>query len=234
MVDTEATLKGLNKPDRIKLVLQLESEMNSDIKELTLEIIGFVAQMKRVDVDVAFVKNVNEKLVNQLIETERQCWANAQYSRRECLEVVGIPTSISNDSLEANISKVFDKLGVHVEGKDIQACHHLKDNDQVIIKFSNRKDSLQVLRVKKDLKSLDPTELNFPEGMRIFINEILCAYYRGLWNKCKILKGMGKLHVFLVSNVTIKVKILENDRVKPITLAADLKKMFPAIDVDNL
>ena len=45
---------------------------------------------------------------------------------------------------------------------------------------------------------------------------------------------MGKLHVFLVSNVTIKVKILENDRVKPITLAADLKKMFPAIDVDNL
>ena len=183
MVDTEATLKGLNKPDRIKLVLQLESEMNSDIKELTLEIIGFVAQMKRVDVDVAFVKNVNEKLVNQLIETERQCWANAQYSRHEYLEVVGIPTSIPNDTLEANISKVFDKLGAHVEGKDIQTCHCLKDNDRVIIRFSNRKDSLQVLCVKKDLKSLDPTELNFPESMRIFINEILCAYYRGLWNK---------------------------------------------------
>ena len=29
----EATLKDLNKPDLIKLVLQLESEMNSDIKE---------------------------------------------------------------------------------------------------------------------------------------------------------------------------------------------------------
>ena len=136
--------------------------------------------------------------------------------------------------MEANITKIFGKLGVHVEGKDIQACHCLKDNYRFIIKLSNRKDSLQVLRVKKDLKSLDPTELDFPEGTRIFINESLYAYYRGLWNKCKTLKGMGKLHVFFVSNGTIKAKILENDRAKPITHAADLKKMFPGIDIDNL
>ena len=43
---------------------------------------------------------------------------------------------------------------------------------------------------------------------------------------------MGKLYVFFVSNGTIKDKILENDRTKPITHAADLK-MFPDIDVDN-
>ena len=35
MVHVKATLKDLNKPDLINLVLQLESEMNSDIKELT-------------------------------------------------------------------------------------------------------------------------------------------------------------------------------------------------------
>ena len=128
---------------------------------------------------------------------------------------------------------VFGKIGVHVEGKHIQACHRLKDNDRAIVKFSNRKESLQIPRVKKELKSLDPTELDFPEGIKIFINESLCAYYHGLWNKCKTLKGMGKLHVFFVSNGTIKVKILENDRVKPITHAADLK-MFPDIDIDNL
>ena len=45
---------------------------------------------------------------------------------------------------------------------------------------------------------------------------------------------MGKLHVFFVSNGTIKVKILENDQVKPITHAANLKKMFPDIDIKNL
>ena len=67
---------------------------------------------------------------------------------------------------------VFDELGVHVEGKDIQACHCLKDNDRDIIKLSNEKDNLQVLRVKKDLKSLNPTELDLPEGMIIFINRV--------------------------------------------------------------
>ena len=81
MDHTEATLKGLNKPDLIK-----------------------------VGADVAIVKNVNKKLVNQLIETERQCWANAQYSMQECLEAVGIPTPISNDLLETSNSKVFDKV----------------------------------------------------------------------------------------------------------------------------
>ena len=30
-------------------------------------------------------------------------------------------------------------------------------------------------------------------------------------------RGMGKLHVFFVSNGVIKVKILENDRAKPNT-----------------
>ena len=115
-----------------------------------------------------------------------------------------------------------------------KACHRLKDNDRAIIKLSNRKDSLQILCVKKDLKSLDTTDLDFPEGTRIFINESLCAYYCGLWNNCKKLKGMGKLHVFSVSNGTVKVKILENDGAKPITHAVDLKKTFKDINIDNL
>ena len=88
---------SLNKPDLIKRVLQLESEMNSDIKELTSEIRDLVTQMKKVEADVAIVKNENDNLVNQLIETERQCWVNSQYSRQECLEVVGISTSIPSD-----------------------------------------------------------------------------------------------------------------------------------------
>ena len=56
MFHREVTLKGLNKTWPNKLVLQLESEMNSDIKELTSEIRDLVAQMKKVEADVAIVK----------------------------------------------------------------------------------------------------------------------------------------------------------------------------------
>ena len=81
MVNLEVILKSLNKLDLNKLVFQLESEMSSDIKELTSENSNLVKEMKKVEVGVAIVKNVNEKLVNQLIKTKRQYWANAQYTR---------------------------------------------------------------------------------------------------------------------------------------------------------
>ena len=81
MVNLEVILKGFNKLDLNKLIFQLESEMSSDIKELTSEISNLVKEMKKVEVGVAIVKNVNEKLVNQLIKTKRQYWANAQYTR---------------------------------------------------------------------------------------------------------------------------------------------------------
>ena len=44
--------------------------MNSDIKELTSEIGDLITQMKKVEADVAIVKNLNQKLLNQLIQTE--------------------------------------------------------------------------------------------------------------------------------------------------------------------
>ena len=78
LVRKEARLKGLNKSDLIEMALQLKSKMSSGI---LLEIRDLVTQTKNVEVDVAIVKNVNEKLVNQLIETERQCWVDVQCLR---------------------------------------------------------------------------------------------------------------------------------------------------------
>lgn len=49
MAHTKVTLKGLDKLGLIKLVLQLESELNSDIKELTSKIRDLVTQMKKVE-----------------------------------------------------------------------------------------------------------------------------------------------------------------------------------------
>ena len=45
---------------------------------------------------------------------------------------------------------------------------------------------------------------------------------------------MTSSYVSFLSNGTIKVKILENDLVKPVTHAADLKKIFLDIDIDSL
>ena len=53
-------------------------------------------------------KNINEKV----IEMERNMHWMEQYSRRECIEIVGIPSSITNDLLEEHVLLIFEKLGV--------------------------------------------------------------------------------------------------------------------------
>ena len=93
--------------------------MNADRKELTSEIRDLVTQMKNVEADVSLVKNVNEKLVNQLIETERQSLANAQYSSRECLEVVRIPAPIPNDLRKLMSSRFLINLEFIAIGKTV-------------------------------------------------------------------------------------------------------------------
>ena len=79
---------------------------------------------------------------------------------------------------------VFKKIGVEIDERDVQACHRLKEKERTTVKFVNRKNCLQILGVKKELKFLDPTELAFPENTKVFINKSLCPYYRGIWNKC--------------------------------------------------
>ena len=69
---------------------------------------------------------------------------------------MGIPKSVGNSVLEETVNHVFKKIGVEINEPDVQACHRLKEKERTIVKFVNRKDCHQILRVKKELKSLDP------------------------------------------------------------------------------
>ena len=50
---------------------------------------------------------------------ERQCWANAQYSRRECLQVACIPRDVSNENLESKVLVGCEFLSRNIEGYNI-------------------------------------------------------------------------------------------------------------------
>ena len=82
-------------------------------------------------------QNYNSLLTDQMNNVERQCWANAQYSRRECLEVVGIPYSIKIQDLKGKVCSFFNRVGVSVNPDDIEACHRLYNDKKMVVKFSN-------------------------------------------------------------------------------------------------
>ena len=88
---------------------------------------------------------------------ERQCWGNNQYSRREYLEITGVPDSVSNDDLEKTTIKVFDKFDVAIDPSSIEDCDWLKSNGpkKVIIKFARRKDANLIRKNKNKLKGMN-------------------------------------------------------------------------------
>ena len=145
------------------------------------------------------------------------CWANAQYSRRECVEISGIPGNVKHEDLEDKVISIFANIGCNISKDGIEACHRLsKKTDRVIIKFSKRKVCQSVLSVKRDLKKLDLNEVDLPENSMVFVNESLCPYYRVLWAKSKRLHTLGKINNFYFSNGAIKIRINENS--EPISI----------------
>ena len=56
---------------------------------------------------------------------ERQCWANAQYSRRECLEVACIPRDVSNENFESKVLEVSGNVGCEFLSRNIEGYNIL-------------------------------------------------------------------------------------------------------------
>ena len=170
--------------------------------------------------------------VKQLGSVERQYWRNAQYSGRECVEVVGIPSSVEHDQLQFTVCKVTYNIGVNISGdQKIEAFHWLsKNSDRTIVKFASKRDCKCTMRVKKDLKDLDATDLDLPAGTKLYINDSLCLYYRGLWNEAKKLWNKKKIFSYFTVSGTVRIRLQEKGPYIIITHVDDLKELFPDED----
>ena len=112
---------------------------------------------------------------NHIIILERKCWSNEQYSRRECLEIFGMPSDTEASKLEETGLKVFEKLDVDIDPKNVDCCHWLKTRN------SSKKMMMKKKRCWQNTSSLKKTSLNLESmgiSRPIFINDSLCAYYK--------------------------------------------------------
>ena len=75
---TEAVLSNLSKSDLLQIILNTEANLGSQIAKLTTEVKDLLAHSKKLEANVVFVRNVNSKLVERVVATERQFWKNAQ------------------------------------------------------------------------------------------------------------------------------------------------------------
>ena len=129
---------------------------------------------------------------------ERQCWANNQYSRRECLEISGIPENIENKDLENLTLQIFEKIDISVDPENVEDCHWVKTqrSKKVIIKLSRRKDANKIRSEKKKLKGKNLISLGI--NTPVYINDSMCIYYKKLWAKCKKLHNSKLIYAFWI------------------------------------
>ena len=239
---TQVQLNKLTKDEVIAFTLEVQEKYNeklhisekleqaiNDISLLQKTVEDLCKKNVELESSLAVSKNVNDQLLKRVVDLERQTNANSQYSRRECLEISGIPKKVDDDNLEAKVCEIFSSIDVEVSTDRVEACHRLKNN-RTIIKFSNRKDCVKVLKNRSKLKVSDKTVLGFDKDTKIYVNESLCPAYRFLLWKVRQLMDGKKVYSYWTFNGIIKIKISDVGKIHAITHIADLKELFPNID----
>ena len=227
-------LKKLTKEES-NMVIEYQNKFDNMLSNINAELTSLRERFTKMESQLLFGRRVNDNLVKQNRILERKCAANEQYSRRECLEISGIPDSIPNNNLEETVLKIFNETGVTVNSRDVEACHRLNQKanpKKVIIKLSKRKDVARVMNNKKKLKSMKPQNIGLPSGCKIYINENLCKYHKYLWWKCKLLQTRGSIQSFWVTNGSIRIRH-QNDQVTSVIRIEDLESHVLEDDVCN-
>ena len=145
-------------------------KISSKLSDVTSRFDDLMRRYEILSSELTVSKNCNHLLSERIIQLERNAVNNVQYHRRESLEINPVPASIDDDVLESSVCRALSLTGHEVKPDGLQACHHLKKKDTVIIKFKCRKQRHSILINRKNLhnKSDGLTQLNFSARLFIF------------------------------------------------------------------
>ena len=77
----------------------------------------------------------NNKINDRITKLEKSHYKSLQYSRRDTIEIAGIPKDVNKGELEKTAINILENIGVKVTENEIQATHRLNKKGDVIMKF---------------------------------------------------------------------------------------------------
>ena len=224
---------------RKQLLEKLEKMKADSQKEIELLKAESLDQMKLYDKrfeilesQIYVTRRVNEELVTRIGQIEKNSYRNSQYSRRECIEISGIPAEIDNKSLENTALEIIARSGVNVSNENVEGCHRIGKNNATILKFSRRKDCYATLKVRKEISNMKFDDINI--HAKIYVNQSLCQYYKTLRWRCKKLWENDLIHSFWVYNSKIFIRINADGNMFEISHDNDIIDLFPDIDITEI
>ena len=137
MVRTRSQLENLSKDEIIDEVLSLENfknDINVKFSKLNDRFKDFEAKYEMVNSNQSITRRCNDLLLERITQLKRNNLNNAQYNRRETLEVNPVPSDIADHVLEQSVCQALSLTEISVEPDNLQACHCMRKKDRVIIK----------------------------------------------------------------------------------------------------
>ena len=127
----------------ITLVLDYQDNFNSTLANISKYIGELKYKFEKLESELAVFKSVNSNLCKKITILGRECCANNQYSKQECLKMSGILENIENKDLENLILQILEKIDTNVNPANVEGCHWVKTHGskKVIIKFYRSKDA---------------------------------------------------------------------------------------------
>ena len=160
------------------LILNSFKEIKADIKQLQDDI----EEMKD-DFTPLTNQNVSGSVFNNLLKLEKEHYELRKYSRRNNVEILGLPNIFTSDRLTEKVVELCKDLGVMIQAGDIEACHRLfqkESNNQLpkktIARFANRRFVEGLLSKRNISSTLDMNKLGFPRGTQIYFYANLSGY----------------------------------------------------------
>ena len=191
--------------------------------------IDFASKFDHVFSELQISKTCNSLLRKQIIDLARSSLDNAEYLRREMIEISPVPLELSNIAKRCSWQemKYIPVILKHV----ILEMVKKKEND--IVKFNSRKLKYKVINNRKTMKnkSKELNKLKFSNNL--YISESMCAGNHSLLFKCCKLKKARKIfNTWFFSN-TINVQLNQSGEIHKVYHTKDLAALLKVNDLDS-
>ena len=158
------------------------------------------------------LKIENSSLHEDIYNLENNVSRLDQYGRRENLEIVNLPESLTQKDLEPKILQILKSMKFDISSYDIVGVHRIGKKRgnrprNVIIRFVNRKDAHDMISYSKTF-SKKASDLGYKN---VFITENLCPVNRKIFNRCYKLKKEGTIKNVWTYNGSVNVKLIDSD-----------------------
>ena len=234
---SEAVLNSLKKTELVQKILDLKGKVivDADLHKLSNQIFKLMEATDQISLEnrklrseLSITQNVNSRLEEKIINLEKNQAKGEQYSRRDNVELSGIPNSIPDEDLENMVINICKESGI-VDSLSQGIVEVMIK--RVIGKFVNRKNAEALLKDKKWISGKSFGHLHVTN--KVFVSVSLCPYYRYIWGKCKDLQRQGKVHhVFCLGGI-VCIKLSENG--SPVTLlhVSDIPDFPSDLNIEN-